>query len=86
MQVIIPSPLRSYTANASTVDAAGKTLSDLLLNLDQNYPGIKFRMIDEQEAIRKHIRIFVDKRPVYTLAVELVGTETIQIVCALSGG
>jgi len=86
MKVLIPSPLRSYTANAGSVEVSGATLQDLLVKLDAQYPGIKFRMIDEQDAIRQHIRIFVDKKLVETLECRLQGSETIQIVCALSGG
>ncbi len=86
MQVLIPSPLRSYTQNLSTVESTGATLAELLNNLDKTYPGIKFRMIDEQESIRQHIRIYVDREPALSLSLSLKGTETVQIVCALSGG
>jgi molybdopterin synthase sulfur carrier subunit len=86
MQVLIPSPLRSYTQNLSHVESSGKTLAELLNNLDKSYPGIKFRMVDEQEAIRQHIRIYVDRQPALALNLPLRGSETIQIVCALSGG
>lgn len=86
MQVLIPSPLRSYTGNLNQVESCGQTLADLLNNLDSRYPGIKFRMIDEQDRIRKHIRIFINKMPAQDLSQTLVGNELIQIVCALSGG
>lgn len=86
MQVLIPSPLRSYTRNQTKVDSTGTTLAELLVNLDRNYPGIRFRMIDEQDRIRQHIKIYVDHQLVDRITVPLKGTEQIQIVCALSGG
>lgn len=86
MQVSIPSPLRSYTKNASLVDANGSSLAELLRNLDASYPGIRFRMIDEQDRMRQHIKIYVDKVLVNSISVPLKGTESIMIVCALSGG
>lgn len=86
MQILIPSPLRSYTRNLSQVESGGETLFDLLANLDRKYPGIRFRMIDEQDGIRQHIRIYVDRRLVDNLSISLKGTELVQIVCALSGG
>lgn len=86
MQVLIPSPLRSYTQNLSQVESSGTTLAELLDNLDKSYPGIKFRMIDEQEAIRQHIRIYVDRQPALALDLNLKDAEIIQIICALSGG
>ena len=59
MKVLIPSALRSYTERAET-EAGGATLAALLADLDQQYAGIRFRIIDEQDRIRRHIRIFVN--------------------------
>lgn len=86
MKVHIPSPLRSYTKNQSIVAADGSSLTQLLDDLDKNYPGIKFRMIDEQNGIRQHIKIYVDKLPVKDLSAALSGSEQVHIICALSGG
>ena len=47
--VRIASPLRSYTAGAATLAARGSTLAEVLANLEQRCPGIRFRMIDEQD-------------------------------------
>jgi sulfur-carrier protein len=86
MRVLIPSPLRSYTRGATQVDGAGATLADLLQNLDAAFPGIRFRMIDEQQRIRQHIRIFVNREQVRGLAERLADGDEVQIVCALTGG
>jgi sulfur-carrier protein len=85
MKVIIPSPLRSYTVERE-VDARGATLAELVLDLDRRYPGIRFRMIDEQGSIRPHIRFFVNGELVQELAVPLGPADEVQIVQALSGG
>ena len=86
MQVHIPSPLRSYTGNKSLVNADGKSVKEVLQQLDKTYPGIRFRMIDEQDGIRQHIKLYVDRKQINTISVELKGTEIIHIICALSGG
>ena len=67
MKVLVASPLRSYTA-ANEVDAFGDTLGEVLADLDRAYPGIRFRMIDEQNAVRRHMRIFVNGEQVFDLA------------------
>ncbi|MGI9539302.1 MAG: MoaD/ThiS family protein [Miltoncostaeaceae bacterium] len=85
MKVSIPSPLRSYT-RADTVEAEGATVDELLLDLDRRYPGIRFRMIDEQGGIRQHIRIFVNRERSDALARELLPGDEVQILQALSGG
>jgi molybdopterin converting factor small subunit len=85
MKVLIPSPLRSYTG-AREVEATGETLAELLAGLERRYPGLRFRMIDEQERMRPHIRFFVNGEQVFDLARSLRPVDSVQIVQALSGG
>ena len=86
MKVKIPSPLASYTQNAREVDAFGATLFELLADLDRRYPGIRFRMIDEQDAVRPHMRIFVNGEQVFDLRSALGEHDDVFIIQALSGG
>jgi len=86
MKVLIPSPLRSYTADRTWVEASGGTLGDVLDDLDRQFPGIRFRMIDEQENMRRHIRFFVNGAQTFDLAQPLRATDELFIVQALSGG
>lgn len=85
MKVLIPSALYSYTERAE-VEANGATLAALLTDLDRQYPGICFRMIDEQERMRPHIRFFVNREPVRDLSQPLSPADEVVIVQALSGG
>jgi molybdopterin synthase sulfur carrier subunit len=85
MRVLIPGPLVSYTKRAE-VDADGATLDDVLLDLDRRYPGIRFRMIDEQGGMRRHVRFFVNGVQVRDVAVALNPSDELHIVQALSGG
>jgi len=85
MRVLIPSALRSYTER-SEAEVGGATLAAVLADLDRQYPGIRFRMIDEQDRIRPHIRIFVNGEQVRDLAQPLRVTDEVVIVQALSGG
>ena len=86
MKVLIPTPLRSYTGERHEVEAAGADLGAMLADLDRSYPGIRFRMIDEQDAIRRHIRIFVNGEQVSTLRTSLRAADEVLIFQALSGG
>jgi molybdopterin synthase sulfur carrier subunit len=86
MRVLIPGPLRSYTANAASVTARGQTLGELTVDLDHRYPGMRFRIIDEQGQIRPHIRFFVNGVQMRSLAGSLSELDEVMIVCALSGG
>lgn len=86
MKVHIPGALQSYTAQQSEVHLDGSTLADALTALDRRYPGIRFRIITEQERIRPHIRIFVNEEQRHDLTMSLQPTDSLYIVCALSGG
>ncbi len=86
MNVLIPEPLRSYTEGQRQTEADGATLDEALHDLDRRYPGIRFRMIDEQDAIRRHIRICVNGAEVRTLDLALRASDEIFIIQALSGG
>lgn len=85
MKVFIPSQLHSYTGKR-LVDADGGTLDELLRELDRRYPGLRFRIVNEQEHVRQHIRIFVNSAQVFDLTTALRPQDEVRIVGALSGG
>ena len=85
MKVYIPTPLRSYT-KTSSVTANGTTINELLNDLNDRFPGIKFRIINEQEEIREHIRIFINKDSTKDLNSSINESDEIHILQALSGG
>ena len=82
----IATPLRSYTAGAATVAGCGTTLAAVLADLEAHYPGIRFRMIDEQERIRPHMRLFVNSSEARELSAVVREDDTVHVICALSGG
>ena len=85
MNVLIPTPLLSYTGQRQ-VEAIGATLDAVLADLDRSFPGIRFRIIDEQERMRPHVRFFVNGDQVFDLSQTLRPTDEVVIVQALSGG
>jgi sulfur-carrier protein len=84
--VNIPSPLRSYTHGAASLSANGATVTEVLADLERRFPGIRFRMIDEQGRIRQHIRIFVNTQAVNDLGRSIACGDVVHLICALSGG
>ncbi|MHB8914273.1 MAG: MoaD/ThiS family protein [Thiobacillus sp.] len=85
MKIGIPSALQSYTGQAE-VEASGATLAAAIADLDRIYPGIRFRMIDEQDRMRPHIRFFINGELTRNLEQPLRTTDEVIIVQALSGG
>lgn len=85
MKVRIATPLLSYTG-AREVEAQGGTVGELIEDLERRHPGLRFRMVDEQNRIRPHMRVFVNREAVRGLDAPLAPDDDVQILQALSGG
>lgn len=85
MNVYIPTPLRSYT-NTSIVQANGATLAELFYDLDRQFPGLRFRIVNEQDQLREHIKIFVNQRVAESLSEPIDPHDEVRIIMAISGG
>jgi molybdopterin converting factor small subunit len=86
IQTRVASPLRSYTDGRALVEASGATVREVLADLERRYPGMRFRMIDEQDRIRTHIRLYVNTTAVESLEQPVQRGDTLHLICALSGG
>lgn len=86
MRVWIAPPLRSYTAEARFVEAEGHTLREVLDDLEAHHPGIRFRMVDEQDRIREHIHVFIGQDMAKSIDEPVPAGQEVMIVAALSGG
>jgi molybdopterin synthase sulfur carrier subunit len=85
----IPSPLRKYTAGQSKVEGSGSTVSELLESLEAQYPGIKSRLCDDSNQIKRYVNVFVNDEEIRTLqGVEttIADKDEISIVPAMAGG
>ena len=86
MRVRIPTPLRSYTGGAAAVEAAGATVDAVLHDLDRAFPGLRFRVVDEQDRLRPHMKIFVNDEATRDLGLPVAPSDELTLMQALSGG
>lgn len=86
VKVHLSTHVRSYTKGRATVEADGATLAELMADLDRRYPGIRFRVIDEQDRIRQHMNFFVAGDRTRDLSHPLAPGQEVHILGALSGG
>jgi molybdopterin converting factor small subunit len=86
VKVYLSSHVRSYTNGQAEVTAEGENLAELMLDLEVQYPGIRFRVIDEQDRIRPHMNFFVGNALARDLQHPIVAGERVHILGALSGG
>jgi sulfur-carrier protein len=86
VQVRIPTPLRSYTRGESAVCATGSTVRQLLDDLDRRYPGLAFRVVDEQGRLRPHMVVWLRGERCRDLDTAIDGLGEVVLMQALSGG
>ena len=87
--VRIPTPIRRVTNGEDKVAADGDTLKDVIQAMEDQYPGVKARLCDDQGDIRNFVNIYVNGEDVRFL--DGLGTSTksgdeISIVPAVAGG
>ncbi len=86
MRVRIPTPLRSYTGHLAVVEADGASVAEVLADLDRRYPGLRFRVVDEQGRLRQHMNVFVNQDRTRDLTTRLAAGDELTLMQALSGG
>ena len=86
MNVVIPAALWNYTKNVSEIEMPGSSVREGMAALEKKFPGIRHRVIDEQDQIRTHIKFFVNADLAATIDTPVKGSDEVTIVCALSGG
>lgn len=87
--VRIPTQLRTLTGGAEEVVAQGRTLAELVGDLDRQHPGIAARLLDESGRLRRFVNIYVDDEDVRFLdgLSTAVGEDAkVWIIPAVAGG
>lgn len=88
-RVVFTANLLPYLRGRRELDVRGARLSDLLGNLDAELPGIRHYLVDDQGALRRHVNVFIDGRPVADrdrLTDRLEERSIVHLLQALSGG
>jgi len=89
LKVVIPTPLRKFTAGAESVQVEARTVQEVLDNLESKNPGIRGSVCDENGGLRRFINIYLDGEDVRfleNLATPVTDGAEIAIVPAISGG
>ena len=89
IKVRIPQPLQKLTSGKELVEAEGASVKDLLLNLENNFPGIKDRICDETGKIRRFINIYVNEEDIRFSQGDstiLKDSDEVSIIPAIAGG
>ena len=89
VRIMIPTPLRQYTANQATVEVTGSTVSEALDALVSKHEDIRKHLLDEAGSVRSFVNVYVNDEDIRHL--ELADTslseqDVITIVPSVAGG
>jgi molybdopterin converting factor small subunit len=87
--VRIPTILRTYTGGAAEVSVEGASLAAVVDALEESYPGLRARVLDESGKLRRFVNVYVnddDVRFAEGLATETKDGSTVSIIPAVAGG
>lgn len=89
VRVRLPRSLTDYWAGARVLDATGASLADVLRDLDQRFPGLTARVLDDQGRFRRYVTVFVNEERVGAPrpeAVALAEGDLVHILPSVAGG
>ncbi len=86
MRVNLSSHFRSYTDGKPTVESRGASVAEVLADLDRRFPGLRFRIVDEQDHVRRHVKVFVNLDVTEDLSTPVGPGDELHVIGALSGG
>ena len=88
IEVSIPTILRTYTDGAKSVEAAGVTLSELIADLEAQFPGLADRLV-EDGSLRRFVNIYINDEDVRFLGgidAPLTDGDNVTVLPAVAGG
>ncbi len=87
--IIIPTPLRKFTGNATKVSVEGNTIREVLEALTTRYPELKKHLFDTEQNIRPFINIFIGEEDIRNLNQQnttVAPGAVVSIIPAIAGG
>ncbi len=88
-KILIPTPLRTYTAKQDVVEADGRTVGELLANMAAQYTGLRQHLYTEDGTLRSFVNIYVNDDDIRYLEKErtpVTSDDTVSIIPSVAGG
>ena len=86
VRVRLAALFHSYTGGMKIIEVDASSVGEAIAALDRRFPGVAFRIVDEQNQIRPHMNVFLGEENVRDLTTPITRDAEIYIVGALSGG
>ncbi|MEE2790484.1 MAG: MoaD/ThiS family protein [Acidobacteriota bacterium] len=88
-KILIPTPLRSYTAKRDVVEAEGATVGELLANMTEQYTDLRKHLYTNEGTLRSFVNIYVNDDDIRYLEKEqtpVTSDDTVSIIPSVAGG
>jgi sulfur-carrier protein len=88
-QIYLPTPLRRLTRGQARVMAEGRTVDEVLAELERRYPGLREQLREPSGEVRRFINVFVNGTEIRTLqgpATPIGEADEVSIIPAMAGG
>lgn len=89
VEIYVPYPLRELTKGAGTVELLADDLAKAIDELNRRFPGLAYRILDDQGRLRRYVNVFVNDEPVSDRApsdVPLHPGDEVTILPSVAGG
>jgi len=87
--VRLPGALRDAAGGRTKLEANGRTLADIIADIDRRHPGFRGRVLDESGRLRTYVNVYIGEDDARgqggTEAVVPEGAE-VMVIPAMAGG
>ncbi len=87
--VRLPGALRDATGGQTKIEASGRTLADVIADIERRHPGFRGRVLDETGRIRTYVNVYIgedDARAVGGTDAPVPDGGEVMVIPAMAGG
>jgi adenylyltransferase/sulfurtransferase len=88
-KILIPTPLRQFTAKHDSVQLEGSTVGEVLTELISKFPDLRKQIFNDEGKLRSFVNVYLNDEDIRYLGKEatpVISTDTLSIVPSIAGG
>ena len=88
-KILIPTPLRQFTAKQDSVTVPGATVGEVLAALTAEYPDLRKQIFNDEGKLRSFVNVYLNDEDIRYMnkeATPVADADTISIVPSIAGG
>ena len=90
MTILIPTPLRGFTGQKSTVEVDAPTVKDALAKLTEEHPALKQHLFGSEGKLRSFVNVYLNDDDIRDLpekdASPVGASDELSIIPSIAGG